>query len=459
MTKVDPKVSSGTTTSHVSSGPSTPVAGGHYTVKPGDTLWDLAKAVYGDGSRWKEIADANPGLTSRGLNPGSQIKLPPKSQNDKLVGGDPGRNATRILDDGKPKSGGPAPQANPQLSADLQNARAHAAVAGGHGGTGNTSEANHGTEHEGEAWLRDKEPEKFLKSGASQTLATTSKTAWRKDVAGSGEFVKGKGWVADRKDVNDEAGGNKRAGLQTSANLTIASKYGKAEVAAWEAKGEAVIAGGNVAARGSVKVLNAKAEGSAAFGADLKNLTVKGDLSGHVEANLVTVEGSLKTKPYGNQYIGGQTEVKARAFVGAEATGNATVAFDPRKGTVMASAGVDAFAGAKATAEINQSFKVGGMNVGSVGARGEVYAGIGIKANAKVGLEKGHLKASFEVGAALGIGAGVKLNIDVNVAEPIKAVGNALGTAGKAVGGAVSDGAHAVADGAKKVWNKITSLW
>lgn len=437
MTKVDPKVSTGTTTTPVSSGPSGPVAGGYYQVKPGDTLWDLAKAVYGDGSRWKEIADANPGLTSRGLNPGSQIKLPPKSQNDKLVSGDPGRNATRILDDGKPKSDGSVPQGNPQLAEELKNQRAHAAVTG------------HGTE--GEAWLRDKEPEKFIKSGASQTLLTGSKTAW--DTKKTGSF-------GDQKnDVTDEAGGKKKTEMQTSANLTVASKYGKAEVAAWETKGEAVIAGGNVAARGSVKALNAKAEGSAAFGADLKNMTIKGDLSGHVEANLVTVEGSLKTKPYGNQYIGGQTEVKARAFVGAEATGNATVAFDPKKGTVMASAGVDAFAGAKATAELNQTFKVGGMNVGSVGVKGEAYAGIGVKANVKAGFEKGHLKGSFEIGAALGIGAGVKVNFDVNVAEPLKKVGEVAGK----VGGAVADGAkavgNAVADGAKNVWNKITSLW
>lgn len=441
MTKVDAKVSTGTTPAPVSSGPSGPVAGGYYQVKPGDTLWDLAKAVYGDGSRWKEIADANPGLTSRGLNPGSQIKLPPKTQNDKLVAGDPGKNATKILDDGKPKSG-PAPQGDPRLAADLQNARSHAAVAGPGGG--------HTPEHENEAWLREKEPEKFIKSGGQQTLLSDDKTIWKSNYKKS---------FGDEKNVTDEAG-KKKASMQTSANITVASKYGKVETSAWESeKAQGTIAGGNIGYQGQVKVLNAKAEGTASFGADIKQGTIKGDLSGHAEANLVKLEGELKTKPYGNQYIGGQTSVKGKVYVGAEVNGNATVAFDPRKGTVMASAGVDAFVGAKASFEFNQRLKVGGMDLGGVGVKAEAYAGAGIKANAKVGLEDGHLKGSFEVGAALGIGAGVKVNFDVNIAEPIKKVGEVAGK----VGGAVADGAkavgNAVADGAKGVWNKITSLW
>jgi nucleoid-associated protein YgaU len=30
-----------------------------YTVQPGDTMQKIAQAVYGDGSRWKEIFEAN----------------------------------------------------------------------------------------------------------------------------------------------------------------------------------------------------------------------------------------------------------------------------------------------------------------------------------------------------------------------------------------------------------------
>jgi nucleoid-associated protein YgaU len=33
--------------------------GNPYTVKSGDTLYDIAQAYYGDGNRWQEIAQAN----------------------------------------------------------------------------------------------------------------------------------------------------------------------------------------------------------------------------------------------------------------------------------------------------------------------------------------------------------------------------------------------------------------
>jgi nucleoid-associated protein YgaU len=32
---------------------------GTYTVKSGDTLWEIAEAVYGDGGQWTKILDAN----------------------------------------------------------------------------------------------------------------------------------------------------------------------------------------------------------------------------------------------------------------------------------------------------------------------------------------------------------------------------------------------------------------
>lgn len=47
-----------------------------YTVKRGDTLWHIAATHYGDGKKWKEIADANPGLTPNTLRVGQTITLP-----------------------------------------------------------------------------------------------------------------------------------------------------------------------------------------------------------------------------------------------------------------------------------------------------------------------------------------------------------------------------------------------
>jgi nucleoid-associated protein YgaU len=49
---------------------------GGYTVRKGDTLWSIAKQQYGDGQRWKDILDANPGLIPEKLPVGKQIVLP-----------------------------------------------------------------------------------------------------------------------------------------------------------------------------------------------------------------------------------------------------------------------------------------------------------------------------------------------------------------------------------------------
>ena len=55
---------------------STTAGGGTYTIKQGDTLWKIATAHYGDGKKWKEIVDANPGLEPSKLRVGQTITLP-----------------------------------------------------------------------------------------------------------------------------------------------------------------------------------------------------------------------------------------------------------------------------------------------------------------------------------------------------------------------------------------------
>jgi len=49
---------------------------GSYTIKKGDTLWKIAADHYGDGKKWHEIADANPGLSPSTLRIGQTISLP-----------------------------------------------------------------------------------------------------------------------------------------------------------------------------------------------------------------------------------------------------------------------------------------------------------------------------------------------------------------------------------------------
>jgi 5'-nucleotidase / UDP-sugar diphosphatase len=51
-------------------------ASNSYTIKPGDTLWKIAATHYGDGKKWKQILDANPGVTPDKLKIGQTITLP-----------------------------------------------------------------------------------------------------------------------------------------------------------------------------------------------------------------------------------------------------------------------------------------------------------------------------------------------------------------------------------------------
>ncbi len=46
---------------------------GNYNVKSGDTLWEIAEAVYGNGSMWAEILEAN--ADSVGFLPNGQQSL------------------------------------------------------------------------------------------------------------------------------------------------------------------------------------------------------------------------------------------------------------------------------------------------------------------------------------------------------------------------------------------------
>ena len=56
--------------------PPTPAHGNTYTIMVGDTLHGIAFKIYRDGSRWRDIAKANPGLDPRRLYSGQVIKLP-----------------------------------------------------------------------------------------------------------------------------------------------------------------------------------------------------------------------------------------------------------------------------------------------------------------------------------------------------------------------------------------------
>ena len=48
----------------------------HYTIKAGDSLWNIAKDNYGDGAMWVKIKMANAGINSENLAVGQTINLP-----------------------------------------------------------------------------------------------------------------------------------------------------------------------------------------------------------------------------------------------------------------------------------------------------------------------------------------------------------------------------------------------
>ena len=53
-------------------------AGGTHVIARGDTLWDIAKAAYGDGTLWRRIAEANGNPRPRALHVGTELSIPTK---------------------------------------------------------------------------------------------------------------------------------------------------------------------------------------------------------------------------------------------------------------------------------------------------------------------------------------------------------------------------------------------
>lgn len=56
--------------------PSAQPAAKTYTARRGDTLRSIAKRLYGDEKRWRDIAAANPALNPKKLRQGQIINLP-----------------------------------------------------------------------------------------------------------------------------------------------------------------------------------------------------------------------------------------------------------------------------------------------------------------------------------------------------------------------------------------------
>jgi 5'-nucleotidase / UDP-sugar diphosphatase len=51
-------------------------SGTRYTVKKGESLWTIAQSHYGNGNKWKAIANANPQINPNKIQAGQTITLP-----------------------------------------------------------------------------------------------------------------------------------------------------------------------------------------------------------------------------------------------------------------------------------------------------------------------------------------------------------------------------------------------
>ncbi len=235
-----------------------------------------------------------------------------------------------------------------------------------------------------------------------------------------------------------------------SANATLLNVGAGARTNLAEASAEVELPGG-IAGSGNVYAGGLEGIAGANVGVDLKNGDVNAGAFAKGGAHLVGARGSIGGEWGSDQHAVG-AKLLGRAFVGSEVGANAGVTLNPRSGTAKIGAGVDAFAGAKASATFRPSVRLLGEDISThSGITGEVYAGLGAKAKGDIGFENGRFRANVEVGAALGVGAGVKLAVDVNVVGVARAAGKAASQAGQVV----ADGARHVADRAVEAGNYV----
>lgn len=160
---------------------------------------------------------------------------------------------------------------------------------------------------------------------------------------------------------------------------------------------------------------------------------------GHISGDVIYQDGAFQAKGEvgGGLYAAKGTYsadiagvgVAAAGFIGAEATAEGALAFDPSKGELGVKGEFDAFAGGKAEASVTGKTEIAGVDA-SATAKGAVSYGIGVSGELDVGFSQGHLRGEVELGATLGLGLEFGVTFDVNVQQ---AATNILNTGQDAV--------------------------
>ena len=325
-------------------------------------------------------------------------------------------DAKKLIDDGKPKGDGRAPEGDAALTKDFGNLR-NIINAGGRPTLGTEA-----SEDKSGGWMEEKKNINNEAASKSHTTLFEKRTTVKDYGHAKKTYSKKTGWTGKDSD-------NERDNI--SAHATLINTGFQSRAGFNLGKGEHTTDNGTTI-KGRADVLSAHARGALSGGVDLANGKIEGEAAIRAGADLVSVEGSVSTE---NKL--GKFSVKGKARVGVEANGNVGVRIG--KDGARVNAGVEAFAGAKATMDVNQKVNIGGHKIGSVGLRGEAYAGIGAKAKVDAGFEKGHFTANVDVGVALGLGVGAKFNVDVDV---------------KGTYNAIKDGASALKSKAAATWNR-----
>lgn len=206
-----------------------------------------------------------------------------------------------------------------------------------------------------------------------------------------------------------------------------------------EGEASAELAGGEV--EGTHKAGDVDLSGKAEYHVG----EAKADYHAGLTEDGLAVGGSAGLVAVGAKASGKATLGVAEVGGSAEASVEASVSGDASIGKDGLHAGVEAFAGARARADLSAS--VAGVG-GTAGVEG--WAGVGAEADVTVG--KGP-DGKFHIGGELGAGLGLGGKVDFDVTVDPGAVVDAVGDAGGAVLDAGSDAVDAVADSKYAPWN------
>jgi hypothetical protein len=421
------------------------------TLAKGDTLYGLAKKHLGDGSKWRELAQANNIKDPTKLAVGTKIAIPKTLKADQLEKG--ALTAQRKAVGGSNSAVAPSlDQAKPEGTVNIRDLQP-VVIPGS---------------SKGKAKLGETKPTQLSQKEASYTRENGQ---WTKNEAATKSKVE-KSW----KD-------------NVSAEATIAKVGTKAEGSLAGAKAEHVGAQGDHIKNASAEIHagygSAEAEASAGLSWNKDGFKAGLGAKAGAEVSAVHAEASAKTQTYGYGAAGTSTSASAKgdllaadAKLGAKAEislkdGDANLSAEASAGAYLAKGEVKV---KQHAAYIDSEGKE--HNLGSLGVGAEGQVGIGASAEATVGMDDWKIKVKASAGLCVGVGGKVKGEVEIDLKgvyqagkDGVKAASDAASYVGEKaseaasyvgstyVGEKASEAASYVGKQASSTWNAVTSWW